>query len=257
MAQLDILPPQQGVLRFRARFAREARDLDGALALRAQLFRGGQRSDEDRFDAVCRHVLVEDEHRQPVCCLRFLEFASGADIARSYSAQHYDLDGLLSFDAPMIELGRFCVDPTQRDPAILRTVWAFLADHVAQHKTQLLFGCSSFPGISAQPYLDSFAMLKQRHLGPKRLMPGVKARDIVPFPSMPPGRTLDQMAGLRAMPALVRSYLSMGGWVGDHAVVDRDLGTLHVFTGLETARIPPARKRFLQAKDMPREMKPG
>ena len=46
---------------------------------------------------------------------------------------------------------------------------------------------------------------------------------------------------------LLRTYLVMGGWVSDHAVVDRDLNTLHVFTGLEIRAIPPARARLLRA----------
>jgi putative hemolysin len=49
------------------------------------------------------------------------------------------------------------------------------------------------------------------------------------------------------MPPLLRTYLMMGGWVSDHAVVDRVMNTLHVFTGLEIARIPPARKKLLRA----------
>jgi phytoene dehydrogenase-like protein len=52
---------------------------------------------------------------------------------------------------------------------------------------------------------------------------------------------------LRQMPPLLRSYLAMGGWVSDHAVVDRDLGTLHVCTGVEIAAIPPSRARLLRA----------
>ncbi len=49
------------------------------------------------------------------------------------------------------------------------------------------------------------------------------------------------------MPPLLRSYLLMGGWVSDHAVVDRQMNTLHVFTGLEISAIPAARKRLLRA----------
>jgi putative hemolysin len=49
------------------------------------------------------------------------------------------------------------------------------------------------------------------------------------------------------MPPLLRSYLAMGGWVSDHAVVDTDLGTLHVFTGLEIRRVPQARALTLRA----------
>ena len=48
------------------------------------------------------------------------------------------------------------------------------------------------------------------------------------------------------MPPLLRTYLLMGGWVSDHAVVDRHMNTLHVFTGLEINAIPPARKRLLR-----------
>jgi hypothetical protein len=38
----------------------------------------------------------------------------------------------------------------------------------------------------------------------------------------------------------------MGGWVTDHAVIDYDLNTLHVFTGVEISRVPAARARLLR-----------
>ena len=59
--------------------------------------------------------------------------------------------------------------------------------------------------------------------------------------------TPDPRAGLLALPPLLRTYLAMGGWVSDHAVQDHDLDTLHVFTAVEIARIPPARARALRA----------
>ena len=49
------------------------------------------------------------------------------------------------------------------------------------------------------------------------------------------------------MPALLRTYLGMGGWVSDHAVIDRTLNTLHVFTGVEISAIPKSRARLLRA----------
>jgi putative hemolysin len=52
---------------------------------------------------------------------------------------------------------------------------------------------------------------------------------------------------MQSMPPLLRTYLAMGGWVSDHAVVDRDLGTMHVFTGVEIGKVPPARARLLRA----------
>jgi putative hemolysin len=57
----------------------------------------------------------------------------------------------------------------------------------------------------------------------------------------------DRKTALLGVPPLLRTYLGMGGWVSDHAVIDRALDTLHVFTGVEIARIPPARARALRA----------
>jgi putative hemolysin len=48
------------------------------------------------------------------------------------------------------------------------------------------------------------------------------------------------------MPPLLKTYLSMGGWVSNHAVVDYEMNTMHVFTGLEVKNIPAARKRLLR-----------
>jgi putative hemolysin len=57
----------------------------------------------------------------------------------------------------------------------------------------------------------------------------------------------DLKAAMRHMPPLLRTYLMMGGWVSDHAVIDRQMGTLHVFTGVEIRAIPAARARMLRA----------
>ena len=58
---------------------------------------------------------------------------------------------------------------------------------------------------------------------------------------------LDSARAMASMPPLLRTYLMMGGWVSDHAVVDDKMNTLHVFTGVEIRAIPAARKRLLRA----------
>ena len=59
--------------------------------------------------------------------------------------------------------------------------------------------------------------------------------------------TVDPSGPQRQLPPLMRGYLAMGGKVADHAVTDPALDTLHVFTGVEVAAIPPARARLLRA----------
>ena len=39
----------------------------------------------------------------------------------------------------------------------------------------------------------------------------------------------------------------MGGWLSDHAVEDRGLDTLHVFTCVEVEKVPTARAESLRA----------
>ncbi|MBT9383386.1 GNAT family N-acetyltransferase [Pseudooceanicola sp. CBS1P-1] len=234
--------------RYNARLAETEADLAAAQRLRARAFLGqAEGRDADAFDALCAHVLVEDRRDgRLVCCFRMLPLAAGREIGRSYSAQYYELSGLEAFEGPMVEMGRFCIDPQARDPDILRVAWGAMTDYVDRNGVELLFGCSSFKGTDAELYLDAFAMLRARHLAPRRWLPRVKAPRVFRFARLlrrPP----DAQRALRAMPPLLRTYLAMGGWVSDHAVVDPQMNTLHVFTGVEIAAIPPARKRLLRA----------
>ncbi|MFY0690925.1 MAG: GNAT family N-acetyltransferase [Paracoccaceae bacterium] len=244
--------------KYAVRFAQTKEDLTAAQRLRFQSFRddrdgapqaasGAGLLDTDRFDDVCRHVLVEERATGTlVCCFRLLILEDGQTIERSYSAQYYELSALKDFSGPMIEMGRFCIHPDHKDPDILRIAWGAMAEFVDEVGAEMLFGCSSFAGTEEADYLDTFSLLKDRHLAPKRWLPRVKAPRVFPFARRLRLRRPDLKAAMRAMPPLLRTYLLMGGWVSDHAVVDRDLNTLHVFTGLEIKSIPPARARLLR-----------
>ncbi|MCA0927302.1 GNAT family N-acetyltransferase [Ruegeria profundi] len=233
--------------RYRARLAQSHHDLALAQRLRTLAF-GTEQTDQDQFDPVCAHILIEDmrEGGQIVCCFRMLTMEDGSEIGQSYSSQFYDLSALEGFQGRMVEMGRFCIHPDWTDPDILRVAWGAMTAYVDQKGVEMLFGCSSFAGTETKEYLDAFAMLKHRHLAPKRWLPRVKAPDVFRFAARLRRRP-DVKKAMMRMPPLLRTYLMMGGWVSDHAVVDRHMNTLHVFTGLEIGAIPPARKRLLRA----------
>jgi len=237
--------------RYAARIAETEADIRAAQALRHLAFVGGPEDgtlDRDRFDGVCTHVLIEDQAtNRLVACFRILPLADGGEINRSYSAQFYELSALTEFTGPMVEMGRFCIHPDVNDPDILRVAWGAMTRYVDENGVELLFGCSSFKGTDAETYLDAFAMLKERHLAPRRWWPRVKAPSVFRFAQALRRRSPDAKQAMLRMPPLLRTYLLMGGWVSDHAVVDADMNTLHVFTGVEIAAIPPARKRLLRA----------
>jgi putative hemolysin len=145
----------------------------------------------------------------------------------------------------MVEMGRFCLAPGVRDPEIIRLAWTAMTAHVREHEVGLLFGCSSFHGVDAEAYMDAFAYLKDRHLAPRRWLPRVKAPRVFRFARQLRLRRPDVKLALRRMPPLLRAYLALGGWVSDHAVIDEDLNTLHVFTGVEVSRVPSRRRDLL------------
>ncbi len=240
--------------RYIARLAETPADLRAARELRWLCFvrrngapPGGNTMDADDLDDDCGHILIEDiSTRQLVCCFRFLPLSSGAEIASSYSARYYNLSALESFDGPMVEMGRFCVHPDRYDPDVIRIAWAALTRYVDEGGIDMLFGCSSFVGTEPETHADAFAMLKERHLAPRRWWPRVKAPRVFRFARALRLRKPDPRRAMAAMPPLLRSYLAMGGWVSDHAVVDPALQTMHVFTGVEIRAIPQARQRLLR-----------
>lgn len=232
--------------RYVARLASSDADIAAAQALRTLCFRTCD-LDQDDFDPNCTHVLVEDTRTDAlVCCFRMLVLDGGAHVNASYSAQFYDLAAFNDFQGRMVEMGRFCIHQSCNDADILRVAWGAMTAFVDQNNVQMLFGCSSFAGTETDDYLDAFAMLKHRHLAPKRWLPRVKAPNVFQFAARL-RRKPDVKKAMLRMPPLLRTYLLMGGWVSDHAVVDTHLNTLHVFTGLEIGAIPPARKRLLRA----------
>lgn len=231
--------------KYSVRHADSAEDMSAALELRALCF-GAAGGVYDIFDASCVHVLVEETNSGDVVATFRMAMLDGARIETSYAAQYYDLGALTTFSGPMLELGRFCIHPDHLDPDILRIAWAALTAYVDETGVELLFGCSSFSGTNADPYRDAFALLKARHLPPSRWLPRVRAKTVFQYCAEKGGK-LDLKKANATMPPLLRTYLMMGGWVSDHAVVDHVMDTLHVFTGLEIRSIPPARKRLLRA----------
>lgn len=235
--------------RYRVRLADGAGDLLAAQRLRYSAFRdggrGGEGVDSDPHDQRCTHVLVEDgETGSLLATCRLGLIPTGRDLAPSYSAQFYDLAPMAGLSGQFLEVGRFCLAPGLTAAAdVLRLAWAALTRIVDEQGVTVMFGCSSFAGCDPAPYRDAFAHLAERYVGPAHLRPGPRAGETVPMAL----RAYDLRAALAQLPPLLRTYLAMGGWVSDHAVVDRDLGTLHVFTAVEIAQIPQSRARLLRA----------
>lgn len=237
----DFGPPiRAGGLELRAA---GAADLPAILALRALAFRGDAGADDaDPHDAVALHLRVGAADGPPLAALRLFPHPAGR--IAGYAAGLYDLAPLAAAPGRALELGRLCLHPRHPDPDLMRLLWAGVARMVAVTGAARLIGCTSFAGAQPERFAPALGLLARRHLGPPALAPGRRAPHI---------RALAEFAraaapeGAALMPPLLRAYLALGGWVSDHLVVDPDLGTCHVFTCVEIAGMPEARKRLLRA----------
>lgn len=231
--------------KYTARVAQGPQDMAAVFALRTRCF-GLAGGVADKFDSTALHVLVVASACGTAVATFRMSMLDGPQIGDSYAAQFYDLTALEAFGGRALELGRFCIHPDHPDPDILRIAWAALTSFVDDSSVEMLFGCSSFEGTAPAPYMDAFALLKARHLAPAQWAPQVKAAEIYSYAARL-RRKVDLKKANAAMPPLLRTYLLMGGWVSDHAVVDPAMNTLHVFTALEIGAIPEARKKLLRA----------
>ncbi|WP_322892582.1 MULTISPECIES: GNAT family N-acetyltransferase [unclassified Yoonia] len=226
--------------RYRARIGADGADMAACQALRHLCFFGKPGLDRDDFDPRCQHLMIEDGKGRLIAAARMLLVPDAASLSQCYAAQYYDLARLAGQAGPSLELGRFCIAPDVQDADVVRAAWGALTQIVDDQGVQVLFGCTSFAGTDPEIYGLALAKLAAQHIGPEHLRPGVKAGEVV--------RLCDATGrGTAPLPSLLRSYLAMGGWVSDHAVIDRQMNTFHVFTCVDIAAVPPARAKALRA----------
>ncbi|MCC1481507.1 GNAT family N-acetyltransferase [Roseibaca sp. Y0-43] len=230
--------------RLTLRAVRSDSDMAQVADLRKVRFRDNKSADLDAFDPLCTHLLITEAGGSCALACARLRLLAGPEMDRGYSAQFYDLAPLVEAGMRALELGRICIaDERRHDPDILRILLCGIAAFSEAQAVDLLIGCASFKGDAPTRHGAALGLLRARHIGPHHLRP--RKRDPLAFDLPAPGPLAEQKAALQSVPPLLRMYLGMGGWVSDHAVRDPALDTLHVFTAVEIARIPPGRKRLL------------
>ncbi len=236
---------------FEVRLATGEDDLAAAQRLRYRVFveeLGGDgplvdhaaRREADRFDPFFDHLILTDpdlprgDHVIGVYRMMTEDRARAA--GGFYSEGEYDLGPLKASGRRLLELGRSCVAPEHRTGAALVALWQGLADQVRRTGAEVLFGVASFHGTDLAALAQPLSMLHHRHLAPPELRVTARppqARDM----DMMPEAELDRRAAMLAVPQLIKSYLRLGGVVGEGAWVDRAFNTTDVCLILDTARL--------------------
>lgn len=238
---------------FIVKLARTPADLRAAQSLRYDVFvrelgASGpmvdheNRLEQDRFDPVSDHLLISHVPTgQVVGVYRLLQRAQADRIGQFYSEDEFDLGVLKSSSRRLLELGRSCVHRDFRGGAVMYHLWAGLAQYVQDHDIDILFGVASFHGTRIAELTQPLSLLHHSHLAPPdlrvhALQDSFRAADLVPADK------LDRRGAMIQVPALIKAYLRLGGFVGQGAYVDRAFNTTDVCLILDTNRMSARQK---------------
>ncbi len=242
------------------RLARDADDLLSAQRLRYQVFvrelgatgtlvDHEARLERDAFDAHFEHLLLIDESRavagldHVVGVYRLLTSERMANAGRYYSEDEFDLSALKSSGRKLVELGRSCVHPDYRGGAAMLLLWNGLAEFVLDRGIEVMFGAASFHGTDPLALAQALSFLHHNHLAPPTLRVRALGPNRQEMALLPPA-SLTRVAAMEQVPALIRAYLRLGGFVGDGAYIDRAFNTIDVCLVMDTEKMSARHRDF-------------
>ena len=243
---------------FEVRLAQNPEDLYAVQRLRYDVFVNemgamglgvdfDQKLETDEYDPHCLHLMLLDLARgaaledQVVGAYRLLTMQGAKAAGSFYSATEFDLSVLLQSKRPLIELGRSCLRKAYRGGEAMFHLWQALARLVVQDGAQILFGTASFVGTDVAALAQPLTLLQQKYLVPLSIRPKAVAAHYISLRRLPEVQ-VDRIAALRAMPALIKAYLRLGGGVGDGVYIDQAFNTTDVCLVLDVQTMNPRQK---------------
>ncbi len=224
---------------YRVRLARTADEVRSAQHLRFLVFNlelkeGLDASyatglDADPFDAVCDHLLVEEQGNGTVVGTYRLQTGErGAGGIGYYSAREFDFAPFESFRPDLLELGRACIVEGHRSFTVLSLLWRGIARYAAAKGSRYLVGCSSLPLTDPAQGVAAYRALEGHLAGPEfRTVPLIDfACMTAPATTTPP------------IPRLLHAYLALGARICGPPALDREFGTIDFLTVLDLATLP-------------------
>ena len=227
-----------------------------------------RRRDEDRYDAICDHLLVVDtspargdagrsrwsSRRQPhvIGTYRVLRQEVASHNGGFYTQGEYDIAPLIALRSPkyrFMELGRSCVLKPYRNKRTVELLWHGLWTYVREHNVDVMIGCASFEGTDPDEHAMALSFLYHHALAPPDWR--VKAHpQLHTEMNRLPKEKVDAKAALKTLPPLIKGYLRLGAKVGDGAVIDHQFGTTDVLIVLPVELIDP---RYFEHFGLPGE----
>jgi putative hemolysin len=238
-----------GILgKYRARLAHTTGDQQAACRLRFKVFNlelgeGLLASyqtglDQDQFDAVCDHLIVEDiEHGNIVGTYRMQCGVTARQNFGYYSEREFCFGRYESIREQVLELGRASIDSQHRTSEVLTLLWRSIAQYARMRGLRYLIGCSS---LNSRDPREGWAMYHR--LGSFLAPEHFRTEATEPY-RLPPE---DITGSIEVkVPKLLKTYIGVGARICSEPAWDREFGTIDFLTLLDLAELSPAaRIRF-------------
>lgn len=243
---------------FEVRLAKNEADILAAQRLRYEVFvseLGGNgdlvdhenRFERDEFDPHFEHLILIDKRRDRsalqhvVGVYRVMQGEEAEKLGRFYTDDEFELAPLRASGRTLLELGRSCLHADFRGGNAMHLLWNGLAKYIAAHEIEVLFGVASFHGTDIKPLAEPLSFLHHRHLAPPELR--VRSKAFQPMDLMAEEQ-INRLRASKAIPALVKAYLRLGGFVGEGAFIDWSFNTVDVCLVMDTDRISERQRRI-------------
>ncbi|OUS21804.1 ornithine-acyl-ACP acyltransferase [Rhodobacterales bacterium 59_46_T64] len=211
------------------------------------------RLERDRFDPYFDHLILIDPTRDAenldhvVGVYRLLRAEQAESAGQYYSEDEYDISVLKNSGRKLLELGRSCVHPDFRGGMALFKLWSGLADFILANEIDILFGVASFHGTDVAALAPALSQLHHRHLAPESLRVRAQPAHFQRMDLIPEDE-LDRAATMRMVPPLIKSYLRLGGYIGEGAFIDHAFNTVDVCLVVDMDHLTD-KKKSLYSKD--------
>lgn len=194
---------------------------------RPDLLKQASRADIDEWDEQAFHIIVHDRRDDRIVgTLRLMQSDRLLPGQSFYTEQSFDISGLRARYPILLELGRFCIDPSGRGGAILMLIWKFAMEFITQGEIDVMIGCASFPGTSIDKHIDVLSWLYFNNRAPAALMPKPKGEHV--FLTDIVGEEANFSDAVRDVPPLLRGYLKLGAKASDCAILDAVFNTTFI-----------------------------
>lgn len=188
--------------------------------------------DQDAFDEVCDHLIVEELGSGSVVGTYRLQTGATAGEKRGYySEQEFDFRPYEAARSQIIELGRACVHADHRNFTVLSLLWKGIAAYARERGARYLIGCSSLTSQDPRDGASMYRQLSKNYLAEPAWQTQPQGAYACPLDkeAEPPPR----------IPKLLAAYLSIGARICGPPAIDREFKTIDFLTVMDLATLPP------------------